>query len=323
MDQKQGLTNNQRLFLGCGVIIILLFFLGGVGLLSGLNHFISEDTNIVSGNGDTKVALIRLDGEITEGTSQSFLSSAPYDSFSFRRQLQQLAGESDVKGILLRINSPGGSAVAAEDMYQSILEFKKTGKKVVASLGDTAASGGYYVALAADTIIASPATITGSIGVITEITDISGLYEKLGLKSETYISGPQKDMFSPTRERTSEEKAILQSLVEDAYSVFIERVGQARNLDEKTVKSMADGRVYSGTQALELQLVDKVGNYDDAVSEIESLVGTTDVSIIEYGESNFFKYFIGNLLVKQDQLTQVLDLLHPTPLVQIRYLLTR
>ena len=165
----------------------------------------------------------------------------------------------------LRVNSPGGSAAATQEAAAELQKLKDSGKPVVVSMGDTAASGAYWLAAYGDKIYANPSTITGSIGVYMSYYDVQGLSEKLGVREEKIKSGPHKDIFSPFRPMTEEERRLTQNMVDDMYEQFVAVVAEQRHMDGEKVRSLADGRVFTGVQAKEAGLVDELGNYYDAL----------------------------------------------------------
>ena len=169
-----------------------------------------------------------------------------------------------IKAIVVRIDSPGGSVAPVQEIYS---ELKKIEKPIVASMGGSAASGGYYVACAADTIFANPGTLTGSIGVIMQFTQLKGLYDKVGLGHQVIKSGDFKDTGSPFREMTEQERAVLQSTVDDVYNQFVDTIFEARgeHLTRDEIVELADGRIFSGKQALDSKLLDQLGNLHDAI----------------------------------------------------------
>jgi len=193
------------------------------------------------------------------------------------RRIEQLAETKGVKAIVLDINSPGGSVGAVQEIYTRILRVKKE-KKIpfVALFGDVSASGGYYLGAACDKIVAHPGTITGSIGVIFSVSNMEGLFQKVGYKSDPIKSGKHKDIGSPSRPMTLEERQILQSLIDDAYGQFVQAVADGRKMTVEQVKPLADGRIYSGNQAKELGLVDVLGDSLDATKLAAELGGIKD-----------------------------------------------
>lgn len=189
------------------------------------------------------------------------------------RELRRVRSMPGIKAVVLRINSPGGSVAATQEIYDEVMQLRKAGKKVVASFGDVAASGGYYVASAADKIVANPGTITGSIGVILQVGNTEELFRKIGLKVEIVKSGAHKDMGSPTRPLTPQERALLQSLVSDAYGQFTDAIVKGRGMEKAKVLALADGRIFTGAQAQEVGLVDALGNREEALTLARKLAG--------------------------------------------------
>ncbi len=194
------------------------------------------------------------------------------------RRIEQLAETKGVKAIVLDINSPGGSVGAVQEVYSRILRVKKEHPEIkfVALFGDVAASGGYYIAAACDKIVAHPGTITGSIGVIFNVSNMEGLFAKVGYKSDPIKSGKHKDIGSPARAMTPEEHRILQDLIDDAYGQFVRAVADGRGMKVEDVKALADGRIYSGAQAKANGLVDELGDSQDAIRLAARLGGIKD-----------------------------------------------
>ncbi len=194
------------------------------------------------------------------------------DSFKINQQIDEFAEDSSIVAVVVRINSPGGSVGAAQEIYDAILELKKK-KKVVVSMGSIAASGGLLIACAGDKIVANPGTITGSISAIMQFANLEELMKKMGVKSSVVKSGPYKDIGSPMREMTPEEQAIVQELVDDIYNQFIDVIVRNRKLTREQVAAIADGRVFSGRKAKEYGLVDQLGNMDAAAKLASVLAG--------------------------------------------------
>ncbi|MDN5347003.1 MAG: protease [Clostridia bacterium] len=219
------------------------------------------------------VGIIFIEGVITGGTAEGAFGGPAAGSQAIIEQLREARRDPNVKAVVLRLDTPGGSAPAAQEISVEVQRLRRAGKKVVASMGDAAASGGYWIASQADRIVANPATLTGSIGVIMQLINMQELYRKLGLASEVIKSGPHKDMGSPTRPLTGEEREILQGMVDDIYQQFLQVVAEGRGLPLEKVRQLADGRIYTGRQAKELGLVDELGNFYDAVRLAASLAG--------------------------------------------------
>ena len=206
-----------------------------------------------------KVAVVDITGVITRADATI-------------RLLHTYRDDSSIKAIVIRINSPGGSVAPVQEIYS---ELKKIEKPIVASMGGSAASGGYYVACAADTIMANPGTLTGSIGVIMQFTQLKGLYDKVGLGHQVVKSGDFKDTGSPFRELTEPERVVLQATVDDVYNQFVDTIFEARGdlLTRAEIVELADGRIFSGKQALESKLLDQLGNLPDAIETAGELAG--------------------------------------------------
>jgi protease-4 len=230
-----------------------------------------------------KVAIIDVEGMILNAKTGGLLGGGDNMMATFRERLDAAARDRRVKAVVLRINSPGGAVTASDIMYQDVLTFKKeTGKPVVACMMDVAASGGYYLAMAADRVYAHPTTVTGSIGVIMSLYNASGLLQKIGLASNPIKSGPNKDLGNPAREMTEEERAILQGMVDGFYGQFVQVVVRGRGLPEERVRALADGRIYTGVDAHKLGLVDEVGYLEDAIACAKAMACLKDAAVVAY-----------------------------------------
>ncbi len=243
-----------------------------------------------TGGQNGEVGVIYIEGAITTDRGGGGLLAVQTGSEETAAILRAAARDPGLKAVVIRLNSPGGTAAAAQEIGAELERLRKSGKKVVASMGDTAASGAYWIAAGADQIVANPGTLTGSIGVIMERLDLQGLYGKIGADTETFKSGPYKDMGSSTRPSTPEERAIYQSMIDDIYSQFIDHVAQGRHMDVSEIRPLADGRVFTGRQAKELGLVDQLGDFHDAVLLAGSLAGIQgEPTIVELGQKNIFR----------------------------------
>ncbi|MBZ4688094.1 MAG: protease [Clostridia bacterium] len=260
-----------------GAFLLLLAFVVIFSFV-GTNRFYDRGQRNEPGQA---IALIHIEGPITGGASSKFLE-ARAGSMSIMEQLKSAREDNDVKAVLLRINSPGGSAAASQEIAAEIDKIKEAGKIVVASMGDIAASGGYWIAARADKIMANAATMTGSIGVIMQQTDLTKLYEKIGIDINVIKSGKYKDIGSSAREMSPEEREILQSMVNDIFEQFVQVVAEGRNLPEDEVRKIADGRIFTGKQAKELGLVDRLGNFYDAVqftADLAAIEGEPEIKV--------------------------------------------
>ena len=223
---------------------------------------------------EPRVAVIRVNGPIVGGDDADMAWGSPSSTTSgaLMRQFRKARQDDSVQAVLLRVNSPGGSAAATQEAVAELQKLKDSGKPVVVSMGDTAASGAYWLAAYGDKIYANPSTITGSIGVYMSYYDVQGLSEKLGVREEKIKSGPHKDIFSPFRPMTEEERQLTQNMVDDMYEQFVAVVAEQRHMDGEKVRSLADGRVFTGVQAKEAGLVDELGNYYDALGYAGTLI---------------------------------------------------
>lgn len=198
--------------------------------------------------------------------------------------LTQARKDKRVGAVVVRINSPGGSAAASQEVHRAILKVREAGKPVVVSMADIAASGGYYVAVAADRILANPSTITGSIGVYAQFLDLSELAAEYGVKLHTVKTGPYKDIGNPTEPFTESERQVIQAVVEDSLDQFIAVIAEGRNMSPDQVRRLADGRMYTGNQARDLGLIDDFGGLEDAVRLAAELAGIEgEPNVIEFG----------------------------------------
>ncbi len=202
--------------------------------------------------------------------------------------------DSSIKAVVLRVDSPGGGVGPSQEIYTEIKKLAAE-KPVVVSMGSVAASGGYYIAAPAARILANPGTITGSIGVIMEFTNVKELLDKIGLSNQVVKSGQHKDIGSPIRPMTDADRKILQSMIDDVHLQFITAIAEGRSLDMDKVRQLADGRIYSGRQALEVGLVDQLGNLQDAIAVAGKLAGITENPKVVYPpkeKTPFLEYFV-------------------------------
>lgn len=219
-------------------------------------------TSIIAENGDA-IGVVDLYGEIDfQPSSLSFGASSGADSIV--EKINSFAKNSRVKAIIIRINSPGGTVGATQEIYDSIIRARKKGIKVVASLGDIAASGGYYVASASDKIVANRGTITGSIGVLITSPNLKELFEKYGIKYNVIKSGKHKDILAFWRDLSAEEQELLQITINNVYEQFVKAVSEGRKIKVEKIKEIADGRIFSGEQAFEIGLIDDLGGFEEA-----------------------------------------------------------
>ncbi|MFC1988984.1 signal peptide peptidase SppA [Chloroflexota bacterium] len=245
--------------------------------------------------GQGKVAVIRLSGIIADSSQQGLLATGGISPKQVRDYLRKAEGDSGIKAVVLRIDSPGGSAAASQEIASEVRRFREvTGKPVVISMGDVVASGGYYISAYADRLVANPSTLTGSIGVISQFIYVEGLLENLGLELETIKTGKHKDMgIWPL---TEEQRKIMQDITDDLYEQFVAAVAEGRDLSIAEVKLLATGQLYTGVQALGLGLVDELGGLETAIELASSLAGITTPEIEEYSPpASFIESLLGRL----------------------------
>jgi protease-4 len=226
-------------------------------ILISLGAFLPDRQTLAFGD---RIGVIEIEGTMITGTPAV-------------EEIRQFAKDGGIRAIVLRIESPGGVVAAAQEIYDELGKARRRGKPIVASMGGIAASGGYYVACGADSIVANPGTLTGSIGVIMRLPNAEELLKKIGLQYEVIKTGKYKDAGSISRPMTQEERDLLQEMLDDVHDQFVTVVSTERNIDKDAVLEFADGRVMSGRQALEMGLVDRLGGYRDAVLLAAELAG--------------------------------------------------
>ena len=219
------------------------------------------------------------------------------DSGELVEQINEFADDRRIKAVVLRIDSPGGGVAPSQEIYQAVRELKKK-KKVVASMGSVAASGGYLIAVAADRVVANPGSITGSISTVMHYANVEELLKKVGVRSSVVKSGKFKDIGSPTREMTAEEKSLIQAIVDDIYDQFVRTIAENRKLPVQRIFELADGRIFSGRQAKDLGLVDELGGLQDAVllaGKLSGMEGTPETVRGMKKKTTLFKYLMGSM----------------------------
>lgn len=236
---------------------VFWFFVIGVGALILIN-LLFPDLDLST---DDRIALIRVEGVIL-------------DSQTTIEELKRFSENPSVKAIVIRIDSPGGGVVPSQEIYDAVKRIRsKNNKAVIASMGSVAASGGYYIAAATDRIVANPGTLTGSIGVIMETANVEGLLHKIGVEGVIIKSGKYKDVGSPLRKMSADERGLLQAVMDDVHKQFIEAVAEGRSLELRSAQALADGRIFTGRQAKEAKLVDELGDLEDAIQLAAEVVG--------------------------------------------------
>lgn len=237
------------------IILLIGFFIFSLYVVNS----VFNSANNASASLGEKVAVIEVTGILI-------------DSKNVIKNIQKAKKDKNIKALVIRINSPGGGVSPSQDIYQELIKLKKI-KPLIASFSSIAASGGYYIACAADKIVASPGSLTGSIGVIMNFSNMETLFDKIGLKNYVVKSGKYKDIGSPHREMSKKEKNMLQTVIDSVHAQFVGAIVEGRALEREKVESIADGRIFSGEQALNIGLVDKLGNLQDSILLAASAAG--------------------------------------------------
>lgn len=266
-----------------GLVIVVVLIVGFIALVLVFSRLVGKQPSFALGD---RIGIVEIKGLIV--SSEKVIN-----------QLTAYREDGGVKAVVLRIDSPGGGVGPSQEIYQEVMKMRKR-KTVVASLGGVAASGGYYIASGADAIVANPGTITGSIGVIMEFSNVEGLMRWIGLKTYTFKSGKYKDLGSPFREPTPADQEIVMGVIESVYNQFVEAVAEGRNMDVDAVRKLADGRIFSGHQAMELGLVDHMGNLQDAIAIAAKMGGIRGKPNVIYPKRrrNIMDFLFGEVVVK-------------------------
>ncbi|MFJ8237192.1 signal peptide peptidase SppA [Ureibacillus sp. NPDC094379] len=288
---------NTKRWIALGAAVLLLVFSIGINTIISIfkTDFFSNfdsimatqpevlETVVEPGDFDKRIALITVNGVIQDVGSSSPFTGVEYDHQLMLTQLENILYDESIQGIVLSVNSPGGGAIESAEFHELLVQIKEERNiPIYVSMGSMAASGGYYISAPADKIYAHRETITGSIGVIMQSYNFSDLAETLGIKFETIKSGAHKDMFSGVRDTTTEEKAMMQEMINDSYEQFVDVVEQGRGMSEADVKKVADGRIVGGSQAIKAGLVDELGGLDDAISAIRADYDLENAELFEY-----------------------------------------
>lgn len=291
-------NNNKKRWIAVGlalVVFLVSILTSGIESNQNANNKLRDEAynrlgimeeNIIQGtNPNQRIAVINVDGIIQSGETNDFVVE----------KLNDAAEDPNVVGVIMHVNSPGGSVYASERIAKAIKKVRKTEKPVYSVMQEIAASGGYYISAPTDKIYASNETWTGSIGVIIQNYNLAGLFDKYGIKEQNITTGKMKDAGSPGHEMSKEEEKYFQGLVDSAFKRFVAEVAEGRDMSETSVKSLADGRVYDGSQALENGLVDKIGDLELAVADMTESYNLSDPMVVEKENvmDSFSKYFPG------------------------------
>ncbi|MDP1677748.1 MAG: signal peptide peptidase SppA [Bacteroidota bacterium] len=282
--------------------VIVLFFVFSIVML-----FNESDTEDISSGTAGTIAVVEVNEAIV--SSERIVN-----------QIKRYRENTNVRAIVVRIESPGGGVSASQEIYQELKKTREYGKPIVVSMGAVAASGGYYIAIGASKIVANPGSITGSIGVISQFMHVNNLFDKIGITSTTIKSGKLKDAGSPFRKPNDDDKKYFQEMVDDVYDQFVSTVAEERKLNKSLVKKYADGRVFTGRKAYELKLIDTLGTYQDAIkiaAGLAEIYGTPRV-IKDRKKERISDLIFGEV---RNDLTQLKNELLNQPIVQYRYYL--
>jgi protease-4 len=303
-----GLVALGLLVLTVGLVAFVLTIGSGGGGGPAASPVVYEE-EYVSGEGLDKIAVIPIEGQIASADSAVPGTQPPVTPEGLADALRQAAEDESVAAVVLEVNSPGGGVTASDVMHQSILDFKeRTGKPVVVSMGDVAASGGYYISTAADRIVANETTLTGSLGVFIPLLNFSEAADKYGVTQEYIKSGKFKTMGNAWDELTPEERKIFQSIVQDDYEEFVEVIVEGRELSEERVREIADGRIYSGQQAKEIGLVDEFGGLDEAVRASRRLADIQEATVVRYVQTpTLTERLLARLAPQQPEAARIIE----------------
>jgi protease IV len=292
---------------GLAVFAVVLILASGIA--SGPTAPVLYQEEYVAGDGTDKIAVVPVEGTIASADDALGGVQPTVTPEGLADALRQAGQDPSVVAVVLEVNSPGGGVTASDQMHQSILDFREnTNKPVVISMGDVAASGGYYISTAADRIVANETTLTGSLGVIFQFNNFAEAANKYGIKLVVIKSGKYKDLGNAFRDLKPEEREIFQSIVDESYSEFVDVISEGRGIPEDRVREIADGRVYSGTQARELGLVDSFGDLDEAYAIAGRLAGTKDTLVVRYiQEPTLTDTLLARLSPSEPQAEQIMD----------------
>lgn len=269
-----------------GIVMSIVTTLASNFFNGGMTDFDQVPTTVVkNGSPSHQIAEVVVKGEITGNASGGLLGGEGYNHKLILKQLDTIKNDDSIKGVLLTVNTPGGGTYESDELYQKLKEVKTKGKKIYVQMETIAASGGYYISMPADKIYAGPQTLTGSIGVISQSMDYSELLKNLGIKTNTIKSGSHKDIMSPQREMTNEERDILQSINKDSFDQFVNVIKEGRHMSEDKVRKLADGRIYSAQQAKAHHLIDEIGYKNEALKAMKKELKLKNPQIITFDTS--------------------------------------
>lgn len=292
--KKTELPSDRRGYVKTILTLVSILFFAGCTCFSIplMQREGKLEETVVSGKGRDKILLVDISGVISSKEQGRGLFGERASMVSrVREELEKASKDEKVRGVILRLNTPGGTITASDIIYQEIKRFKRERNlPVVACMMELATSGGYYVSTAADTIVAHPTTVTGSLGAIAIKFNAEGLMEKIGIEDETIMAGDKKDLFSPLRPLTEEERVIIQDMLNEFHQRFISLIAENRKtLSLEQVKPLADGRVYTADQALKNGLVDEIGYLEDVIEMVKGKAGLEKAKVVMYHRPYSYK----------------------------------
>ncbi|HNX24953.1 MAG TPA: signal peptide peptidase SppA [Spirochaetota bacterium] len=266
------------------------------------------------------VGIVRVEGAIEmSGTGSPF--GVPRGAEAVIKRLSEIERDSSIKAVVLRINSPGGTVAATQEIYEKLWKLRKKNIILVASMGDVAASGGYYIASACNFIVANYGTITGSIGVIAYSPNLKRLFDKFGIQMNVIKSGKYKDILATHRDMTPEERSLLQEMIDLSYNKFIRDIALGRNMNQEDIRPIADGRVMNGETALKNKLIDQLGTFEDAILKAKELAALdADAPVYEQNDSPFQEILGSIKNIFQGEMGLGSELFHNTDKIEYRYM---
>lgn len=307
-------------------LMIFAIIIGVVLLLGLLVACFDRNDEVAADMNEEHIAILYIEGTIQSDSGDSF-SESTYNHSWILEQLDELIDNENNKGLILFVDSPGGSVYETDEVYLKLMEYKETGRPLYSAMGSMAASGGYYLSAPADKIIANRNCWTGSIGVtLGTMYDISELLNKYGIKTETITSGDNKAMGSSVEPMTAEQRQIFQSLVDESYEQFVDIVADGRDMSKGKVRKLADGRIYTAKQAVANGLVDEIGTLEDAISDMKETYELQDCEAneLQYESDNFFGSLFAKLSAssstKQTDLAALLELMQSQNKIPIVYM---
>ena len=288
--------------------VVVVLTVGAASDTAGTVPTVYEE-EYISGEGADKIAVVPVEGTIASADSAVPGAQPTITPEGLASALLQAEDDPSVMAVVLEVNSPGGGVTASDEMHQSILDFKNSSDKpVVVSMADTAASGGYYISTAADRIIANKTTLTGSLGVIFQLTNFTEAANKYGISQIVVKSGKFKDIGNSFRDITPQERDILQTLVDQSYDEFVGVIVAGRGLPEERVREIADGRIYSGEQARDLGLVDSFGGIDEASKIAGDLANADETTVVRYVQApTLSETLLGTFAPRPSEAEKIMD----------------